>query len=164
MVSEGAAACAQAIDAKLRDPHTATLGLQDYYPHWARQNESDAAGKLLLVDTSPDAVCHHRFCDDNIERDRAHIVDCRDSRTGESLPYTSTRGRWLVKAEPLHSIVDTQYFIRTVRSCEAALSPGAPGRLQVDGAPDQADAQSRLLQATRMQIAQLHAELGLLHH
>lgn len=155
MVSEGAAACAQAIDAKLRDPHTATLGLRDYYPHWARQNESDAAGKLLLVDTSPDAVCHHIFFDDNIERDRAHIVDCRDSRTGESLPYTSTRGRWLVKAEPLHSIVDTQYFIRMVRSCEAALSPGAP---------DQADAHRRLLQATRMQIAQLQAELGLLHH
>ncbi len=156
VLAEGAAGCAQAIDSKLGDPGSATLGLRDYYPYWAAQKESDTAGKLLLVDTSPAAVCHHIFFDDNIERDRAHIVDCRDSRTGESLPYTSTKGRWLVKAEPLHSIVDPQYFIRMVHSCEAAVSGGGPHQV----AADQSSAHRRL-QATRMEIMELHAELGL---
>ena len=132
VLAEGAAGCAQAINAKLEEPGSATLGLRDYYPYWAAQKESDTAGKLLLVDTSPGAVCHHIFIDDNIERDHAHIVDCRDSRTGESLPYTSTKGRWLVKAEPLHSIMDPQYFIKLVHTCEVALSTGAPQHVAAD--------------------------------
>ena len=54
--------------------------------YWAAQKESDAAGKLLLVDTSANAPCLHILFDDNFERDRPHIVDCRDRATGESLP------------------------------------------------------------------------------
>jgi hypothetical protein len=158
VLAEGAVGCAQAIDAKLGDPGSATLGLRDYYPYWAAQKESDTAGKLLLVDTSPDAACHHIFFDDNIERDRAHIVDCRDSRTGKSLPYTSTKGRWLVKAEPLHSIVDPQYFIRMVHSCETALRAGGLQEVSTD----QSHARRRL-EATRTQIMELQAELGLVN-
>ena len=53
-----------------------TLAYQDYYPWWSKCDESDDSGKLLVVDTS-DKKTLHIFFDDNIERDRAHIVDAR---------------------------------------------------------------------------------------
>lgn len=157
VLKEGAAACAKAIDAKLQDVGSATLGLRDHYPYWAAQNESDVAGKLLLVDTSARASCHHLFFDDNIERERPHIVDCRDRYTGKSLPWTLTNGRWLVKAEPLHSIVDRQYFVRMVQSCERKLA--LDSEVVMPQASSKVDARERL-QATLCQIVELRAELG----
>ena len=49
-----------------------TLGLKDYYPHWARQGEAADAGKLILVDRSADGV-HQIMFDDNIERDHVRL-------------------------------------------------------------------------------------------
>jgi hypothetical protein len=36
---------------------------------------------------------HHIFLDDNVERDRAHIVDVRDLVTGDPLPFSVTKDR-----------------------------------------------------------------------
>lgn len=76
---------------------------------------------MLIVDTAADQHYRHIFLDDNIERDRAHIVDARDLRTGSPLSFNGdrgTQGRQLVKVEPLESILDEEYFIKALRAAE----------------------------------------------
>jgi len=52
---------------------------QDDYPHWARHKESDASGKLLLLEglgDGPDTMAAaplQMFFDDNVERDRGEL-------------------------------------------------------------------------------------------
>lgn len=98
-----------------------SLALQDDYNYWAEHGESDNSGKLLFVDTAETPPFRHIFFDDNIERDRAHIVDARELRTMRALPFTGprgTQGRWLVKAEPFEAILDEEYFIKALRAAE----------------------------------------------
>jgi len=94
-----------------------TLGIRDFYPWWFGDHESDTSGKLLLVDPD-DPTVHEVFFDDNIERDRAHIVNVRNAKTGEPIPFAQTNHRHLVKAEPYLAITDPNYFIGVLQSCE----------------------------------------------
>ena len=66
-----------------------------------------------------------------------------------------TQGRWLVKAEPLQSITDRNYFVKAVQACEAALSPAA-------GAGANDAEHTAQLQACRAEIMQLQVDLGLI--
>lgn len=104
------------------------LGLQDCYPWWAAQGESDDSGKLTAADMSllgwrtrkdgdVSGKFHHIFFDDNIERDRAHIVDCRDRATGEPVAFDVALDKFIVKSEPLHAITDREYFIKALHKC-----------------------------------------------
>ena len=104
-----------------------SLALQDDYRFWAASGESDESGKVLIVDRAAGGgggdASHYRhiFFDDNIERDRAHIVDARFLRTGEPLPFAGvggTQGRYLVKVEPYASIMDEDYFRKALRGAE----------------------------------------------
>lgn len=98
-----------------------SLALQDDFCHWAANEESDSSGKVLIVDTAGTSPFRHIFFDDNIERDRAHIVDARDLRTGKTLPFAGprgTQGRHLVKVEPFESILDEEYFIEALHAAE----------------------------------------------
>lgn len=59
---------------------------------------SDDSGKLLAVEvarpeTAEGPTCHHVFFDDNIERDRPHIVDVRDVHTGLPIPFSESLNR-----------------------------------------------------------------------
>eukprot|EP00897_Mesotaenium_endlicherianum_P002552 jgi/Mesen1/2324/ME000155S01417 len=47
-------------------------------------------------------------------------VDARDVRTGQPIAFHEAHNRYLLKVEPLHAILDKQYFIRAVRRCEEA--------------------------------------------
>ena len=51
------------------------------------------------------------FFDDNIERDRAHIVDVRCARTFKPLPFSETKDIFIAKVEPYYAITDENYFI-----------------------------------------------------
>lgn len=104
-----------------------SLALQDDYRFWAANGESDDSGKVLIVDTAAGGVggdaSHYRhiFFDDNVERERAHIVDARDLQTGASLPFVGvggTQGKCLVKVEPYESIMDEGYLIKALRAAE----------------------------------------------
>lgn len=61
------------------------------------------------------------FFDDNIERDRAHIVDVRDRVTFEPVPYVeAVEKRFLHKVEPYYAIMDKEYFVNIVKEIVAA--------------------------------------------
>jgi hypothetical protein len=100
---------------RLRDHNV--LAMRDYYPYWSRQGEADDAGKILLVDTA-EKDWAQIFFDDNVERDYAHIVDCRDIR-GEGAPITfeHSSGKYLARSEPFLAITELNYFINLVDSC-----------------------------------------------
>jgi len=91
------------------------IGIQDDYHYWHDCGEACDAGKLLLIDEDTDEQpeCRdiHIFFDDNIERDRAHIVDVRDLGSFTSLPFHTTQGKWLLKVEPFLAIHNERYFI-----------------------------------------------------
>ena len=52
----------------------------------------------------------HIFFDDNIELDRAHIVDVRMT-DGTPIPFRESNRRWIAKAEPWLAITCETYFI-----------------------------------------------------
>lgn len=88
----------------------------DDFSYWDRQHESDSSGKVLLVDrttpTNDDVI--HIFFDDNIERNRAHIVDVRQVDTFEALPFTETNDKFIHKCEPLLAIREKSYFVNLI--------------------------------------------------
>lgn len=55
------------------------------------------------------------FFDDNIERDRAHIVDVRDARTYEPVPFGVSQGRYLRRVDPYQAILDKEYYVHEVQ-------------------------------------------------
>jgi hypothetical protein len=85
--------------------------IRDDYPWWNSNMESDHSGKLLLLQPNIKQI----FIDDNIERDRAHIVDVRNLDTFEPIPFTETKDRILIKAEPYLAIIDENYFVDIVK-------------------------------------------------
>ena len=90
--------------------------LRDDYRWWERNHESDTSGKLLIVQRPTnreaiDSLIHQAFFDDNIERDRPHIVDVRDVFSFEPIPFSSTRDNALIRAEPYLAITDDNYFV-----------------------------------------------------
>jgi hypothetical protein len=54
------------------------------------------------------------FFDDNIERNRAHIVDVRDIRTFKPIPFSKTKNIFIKKVEPYYAIIDENYYINLV--------------------------------------------------
>lgn len=96
--------------------------LRDDYRWWDSQDEADHAGKLLLLHSSSlssshdEQPVHQLFFDDNIERDRAHIVDVRDMHTFTPVPFAQSQHSVLIKAEPYDAIMNSQYFVDKVSS------------------------------------------------
>ena len=54
------------------------------------------------------------FFDDNIERDRAHIVDVRDWHSYASVPFSESKGLYLRRVEPYRAILERDYYIQEV--------------------------------------------------
>lgn len=76
---------------------------------------SETSGKLLVLEEEdtgnrPHGSERHIFFDDNIELDRAHIVDVRRAN-GTPVPFHEANGRWIAKAEPWLAITRETYFI-----------------------------------------------------
>lgn len=91
--------------------------VQDDYNYWAAHGESDSSGKLLLLDDSRNV--RQIFVDDNIERDRAHIVDVRRGGGGgfaEVVPFEEAQATCLLRAEPYDIIMNRSYFIQALVS------------------------------------------------
>lgn len=99
-----------------------TAALQDDFQWWHAHGESNDSGKLLLIDTDErgnsedgDKLVLHCFFDDNIERDRPHIIDVRDSRTFDPVPFSLSNGKYLRRVEPYAAITDHDYYIKEVK-------------------------------------------------
>jgi len=123
-VAHGDTECAKSLNDKLFGKRPSlTLALRDYHEFWKKSGEADNAGKPLLVHQNygPNTP-HTMFFDDNIEKDRSHIVDARCAETGLPLPFEETQGIQLIRSEPIHAIEDPDYFIKLVSNAEAALA------------------------------------------
>ena len=60
--------------------------LRDYYPFWKTNAERSKAGKLLLLNRRDEEHIQIMF-DDNIGYGSPHIVDARDSITGQPVSF-----------------------------------------------------------------------------
>lgn len=104
--------------------------LRDDYRWWEKNNESDDSGKIILIDqrslngiewrqnnteASKSNVLYQLFFDDNIERDRAHIVDARDIITFEPIPFVETKDKFLFRVEPYLAICEDDYFVNIIK-------------------------------------------------
>lgn len=97
------------IDRMLRDART--IALRDYWEWWSAHAEAGEYGKLLLVNTQPDADELAVFFDDHIEAHHSHIVDVRDLATGEPVPFEQAKGKYLQRVEPFAAVTDPDYFV-----------------------------------------------------
>ncbi|GLE11545.1 hypothetical protein PINS_up024020 [Pythium insidiosum] len=103
-------------------PQQATLAIRDFYPYWFSKQEDASAGKLLAIDES-DRDVHAVFFDDNILSNEPHIVDARNVRSNEEIPWSKAKELYLLRVEPLDAIGDEAYFIsRLKHSLEAKLA------------------------------------------
>ncbi|CAH0489049.1 unnamed protein product [Peronospora farinosa] len=89
------------------------LALRDYWEWWSAHAENGQYGKLLLIDEEK-AVMNGDiavFFDDHIEANHSHIVDVRDVRSGASVDFEKSYGKYLQRVEPVAAITDPNYFI-----------------------------------------------------
>lgn len=56
------------------------------------------------------------FFDDNIERERAHIVDVRDAKTYAPVSFEVSQGRYLRRVDPYQAILDREYYVKEVQA------------------------------------------------
>eukprot|EP00051_Salpingoeca_urceolata_P009368 m.113951 g.113951 ORF g.113951 m.113951 type:complete len:361 (+) comp16274_c0_seq1:93-1175(+) len=115
-VAKGQSEIVRLMDQAMDSGHH-TLGLVDDFSHWSACGEADDAGKLLAL--SDAAGVHKVFFDDNVERDRAHIVDVR-AANGQPKAFGDTLGCHLVRCLPVSAIRNKNYFIETLAACERA--------------------------------------------
>eukprot|EP01038_Epipyxis_sp_PR26KG_P005478 gene5478-7584_t len=94
---------------------TYSAAIRDDFTFWDQQYESDESGKILLIDNNNDNIIQV-FFDDNIERDRPHIVDVRDRGSFQPIPFNVTNGKFLKRVEPYDAILDSDYYIKQIVS------------------------------------------------
>lgn len=116
----------------MNDKSIYSVLVSDDFQYWSRCGKSDDSGKVLLIDsnlhdisslsdtaagqTSNKIPTISMFFDDNIERDRAHIVDVRDQDTFECIPFESSKRVYLRRVKPLKAIYDRDYFLKEIDS------------------------------------------------
>jgi len=96
-----------------------TLGLRDYYPAWDGAGRTSVGGKPLFLETKDPSI-FQIFFDDHILPQDAHILDIQhaDSFSRGPLPIGAVLGVHAVRAEPLHSITDPMYFVKSLKDAE----------------------------------------------
>ncbi|CAI5714541.1 unnamed protein product [Peronospora destructor] len=89
------------------------LALRDYWEWWSAQAENGQYGKLLLIDEEKAEMNGDItvFFDDHIDANHSHIVDVRDVRSGASVDFEKSCGKYLQWVEPIAAITDPNYFI-----------------------------------------------------
>merc|ERR1712146_152383 len=77
-------------------------------------------GKLIFYELSRDTKEHWMFFDDNIRYDDAYIVGARPANLNIKVPFiASLLQSHILRAEPLESIGNKDYFIKQVGTLEA---------------------------------------------
>ena len=87
--------------------------VQDDFHWWFNRGEADEQGKLFMVQREGQGQTEivQVFFDDNIERDRAHIVDVRDAFTFEPVAFAEAVSKGMLRrVEPLMAIADDDYY------------------------------------------------------
>ena len=88
--------------------------LQDDYEYWHSCGETDSSGKLLIIDpTTENSSVFQVFFDDNVERDRAHIIDARKLPDMDQVTFAEGYDYYYVRVAPFQIITEPNYFINT---------------------------------------------------
>eukprot|EP00403_Amphidinium_massartii_P006018 CAMPEP_0178373958 /NCGR_PEP_ID=MMETSP0689_2-20121128/2131_1 /TAXON_ID=160604 /ORGANISM="Amphidinium massartii, Strain CS-259" /LENGTH=636 /DNA_ID=CAMNT_0019993917 /DNA_START=49 /DNA_END=1956 /DNA_ORIENTATION=+ len=97
------------------------LALRDYYPAWSHVGRQASGGKPFFVDPK-DVNVLQIFVDDHVLSCDAKIIDarCSFSKYSHQMPIGAIFGVHLIRAEPLKSIVDKEYFSEAFAAAEAA--------------------------------------------
>eukprot|EP00929_Paragymnodinium_shiwhaense_P016115 TRINITY_DN124306_c0_g1_i1.p1 TRINITY_DN124306_c0_g1~~TRINITY_DN124306_c0_g1_i1.p1 ORF type:complete len:628 (+),score=119.38 TRINITY_DN124306_c0_g1_i1:66-1949(+) len=98
------------------------IALRDYYPAWEAAGRKASAGKPLFLESRDTSVLQI-FFDDHILPNDACIIDVRhadDLHASQRAPppVGSVFGTHLIRAEPLRSILDTDYFLGAIAAAE----------------------------------------------
>eukprot|EP00933_Yihiella_yeosuensis_P019539 TRINITY_DN15818_c0_g1_i1.p1 TRINITY_DN15818_c0_g1~~TRINITY_DN15818_c0_g1_i1.p1 ORF type:complete len:1927 (-),score=360.69 TRINITY_DN15818_c0_g1_i1:513-6293(-) len=129
-VVKGTFQAARSLEERVLDD-SRSVAIRDYYPAWAEHGYSGKGGKPLFI-TSEEESIFHIFFDDNIRPTDPTIVDVLDERL---LPERPGMARvydvHLVKATPLRSIQEPQYFYQELVKCEAIRDQQRSRRCQV---------------------------------
>ena len=102
-----------------------TLAISDDYVWWSLHGERSDGGKLLVLDGGDEQI-QEIFFDDNLECERAGIVDVRkldvdEGRTCRSdVEWPDLKRKHLLKVEPLEVILNDDYFTEKIAQFEAA--------------------------------------------
>lgn len=97
-----------------------TVALRDFYPAWASAGQESSAGKPFFLSWHADSA-HSIFFDDNISPQDPYIVDpINATHWPQRFCNPQLLGVHLVQAQPLHSIVDRDYFLNCISECEDA--------------------------------------------
>ena len=97
------------------------VSLRDDWNFWNSKAEASWAGKVHMVNTSDETV-HSIFIDDNVEKDYAHIIHALDLETGDEIPFGKSINKWIVKADPVSALLDSNFFVKAIAICEANLA------------------------------------------
>jgi hypothetical protein len=95
-----------------------TLALRDFYPGWEQATCTAPGGKALLIEEdAPDVL--QIFFDDHILPSDAKIVCAHPTEEDlPMLPIAAVYGSHLIRAEPLRSIGEPNYFYDAVMEAE----------------------------------------------
>ncbi len=102
---------------KVCSSRSGSVAIQDDWPWWAAHGEADTAGKIHIVPTHKEDE-HHIFFDDNVELDRAHIIDTRDMKTGDPIPFDEAHDVYIVAVNTMEVIENQDYFLERIKVCE----------------------------------------------
>jgi len=116
-IVEGTVAAAKSLADRCRSTTRVTV-LRDFYPGWSKASFSGKGGKPFFLDVADHAELP-LFFDDHIRPKDPNIVDVIDVRHyPKRVPMAQVYDSHLVKANPLHSISEMDYFWDEVLRCE----------------------------------------------
>lgn len=114
-----------AIDLATSFTEEKTIALRDFFPAWLAAGNKAWGGKPMFVDSAKLPEILPIFFDDNIGESEAKIVDIRSVaqyRRGMEegrITFSKASGLFAVKAHPLQSIRELNYFLDKIHECEA---------------------------------------------
>jgi len=96
-----------------------TIGISDDYMWWHENNECADFGKLFLIEREDDSV-HEMFFDDNLAKGDLTIVNCRDLKSFDPVPYKDAFRIYVDFANSYGIISDGMWFINAIEAMEKA--------------------------------------------
>jgi hypothetical protein len=94
-----------------------TTGISDDWRWWHVNNSCAQFGKLFLIEQE-DKSCHQMFFDDNVGKGDLKIVNCRDLRTLDPVPYDDAFKVYVECADSYSIILDKMWFVKAIEAME----------------------------------------------
>ena len=97
-----------------------SMYLQDDLIAWDAHKRTRDWGKLFIFDKN-ETTSHHIFFDDNAKPQDPTNIDIRDVMSGETIAWKKALGRYIVRADPLKAVGESDYFVKRIEEVEGNL-------------------------------------------